>query len=53
MFNISIPCLIFFRKFRIRLKRDTSLFTDDFQLENPDFNFDRSKLVKGEVLGKD
>ncbi|KAJ7394089.1 Disintegrin and metalloproteinase domain-containing protein 10 [Desmophyllum pertusum] len=37
------------REFRIRLRRDTELFTDDFAVENSDF--DPAKVVTGDVEG--
>ncbi|XP_020602075.1 disintegrin and metalloproteinase domain-containing protein 10-like [Orbicella faveolata] len=37
------------REFKIRLKRDTDLFTDDFRVENAEF--DPAKVVAGDVEG--
>ncbi|XP_031575122.1 disintegrin and metalloproteinase domain-containing protein 10-like [Actinia tenebrosa] len=49
----SNPILLNFeahgRKFKIRLRRHTSIFSDDFVAENAEF--DPSKIVEGEVLG--
>ena len=41
--------LYFFREFKIRLRRDTELFADDFVAENVDF--DPAKVVTGDVKG--
>ena len=38
------------REFKIRLRRDTELFTDDFTVDNADF--DPAKVVTGDVEGK-
>ncbi|EDO41812.1 predicted protein, partial [Nematostella vectensis] len=38
------------RKFKLRLRRDTSIFADDLVVENYN-DFDPSKVVAGEVLG--
>lgn len=40
---------IFCREFKIRLRRDVELFTDDFRVENADF--DPAMVVKGDVEG--
>lgn len=41
----------FCRELKIRLRRDTELFTDDFTVENADF--DPAKVVTGDVEGTD
>ena len=38
-----------YREFKIRLKRDAELFTQDFQAENGEF--DPAKVVTGDVEG--
>lgn len=47
MYGITF-CLIC-REFKIRLRRDTELFTHDFTVENADF--DPAKVVTGDVEG--
>ena len=60
MVEFTLPCLLlstihvnygiiffFCREFKIRLRRDVELFTDDFQAENSEF--DPAKVVTGDV----
>lgn len=55
---LSCPCILqncnlllfpFCRELKIRLRRDTELFTDDFVAENADF--DPAKVLTGDVEG--
>ena len=41
---------VLYREFKIRLKRDTELFTDDFVADKSS-NFDPAKVLTGDVEG--
>ena len=48
--RISTPLVVSVcRDFKIRLRRDVDLFTDEFTAENADF--DPAMIVKGDVEG--
>lgn len=45
---------IHFRQFNLRMKRDTSLFSDDFKVEvsNQVIDYDTSHIYTGHIYGK-
>ena len=42
--------VFFFREFKVRLRRDLQIFTDNFRAENSEF--DPAKVVEGDVEGR-
>lgn len=53
--NVGFFISIFFRNFNVRLRRDTSLFAEDFVLEDHTGSVedsDTSFFYKGDLLGK-
>lgn len=46
--------LFHFRQFNLRMKRDTSLFSDDFKVEmsNQVIDYDTSHIYTGHIYGK-
>lgn len=49
--DLTDECIsLFCREFKIRLRRDLQLFTDNFRAENSEF--DPAKVVEGDVEGR-